>query len=285
MIDPEIIPRLRSDVAQCLVSFELVFPPSFFNIMMHVLVHLVDEIVILGPVFLHNMFPFERFMGVLKKYVRNRARIEGSISMGHQTEDVIRFCVDFIPGLNKIGLPKSRYEGRLTGKGTLGRDSIICRDGYSWSQAHYTVLHNSTLVTPYVDEHKNSLRCKHPEQCDDWITCEHIRTFSSWLETRLRGGNTVCDELYSLSRGPSSTVLTYKGYEINGNTFYTIAQDQKSTNQNNGVRFDAATESGKDTYYGYIVDIWELDYGHDFKVPLFKCKWVNLLGGGVQVDP
>ena len=70
MIDPEIIPRLRSDVAQCLVGFELVFPPTFFNIMTHVLVHLVDEIVILGPVFLHNMFPFERFMGVLKKYVK-----------------------------------------------------------------------------------------------------------------------------------------------------------------------------------------------------------------------
>ena len=28
-----------------------------------------------------------------------------------------------------------------------------------------------------------------------------------------------------------------------------------------------------------------LDYGVDFKVPLFKCKWVNLSGGGVQVDP
>ena len=285
VIDPEIIPRLRSDVAQCLVSFELVFPPSFFNIMTHVLVHLVDEIVILGPVFLHNMFPFERFMGVLKKYVRNRARPEGSISMGHQTEDVIGFCVDFIPGLKKIGLPKSRYEGRLTGKGTLGRDSIICRDGYSWSQAHYTVLQNSTLVTPYVDEHKNSLRSKHPEQCDDWITCEHIRTFSSWLETRLRGDNTVSDELYSLSRGPSSTVLTYKGYEINGNTFYTIAQDKKSTNQNSGVRFDAATENGqKVTYYGYIEEIWELDYGPSFKVPLFRCKWFKLTGGGVKVD-
>ena len=65
------------------------------------------------------MFPFERFMGVLKKYVRNRARPEGSISMGHQIEDVIGFCVDFIPGLKKIGLPKSRYEGRLTGKARL----------------------------------------------------------------------------------------------------------------------------------------------------------------------
>ena len=93
VIDPEIIPRLRTDVAQCLVSFELVFPPSFFNIMTHVLVHLVDEIVILGPVFLQNMYPFERFMGVLKKYVRNRARPEGSISMGHQTEDVIGFVL------------------------------------------------------------------------------------------------------------------------------------------------------------------------------------------------
>ncbi|XP_073359815.1 uncharacterized protein [Aegilops tauschii subsp. strangulata] len=239
VIDPEIIPRLRSDVAQCLVSFELVFPPSFFNIMTRVLFHLVDEIVILGPIFLHNMFPFERFMGVLKKYVCNRARPEGSISMGHQTEDVIGFCGDFIPGLNKTGLPKSRYEGRLTGKGTLGGDSIICRDDHSWSQAQYTVLQNSTMVTPYVDEHKNSLRSKHLEQ------------------------------------GPSSTVLTYKGYDINGNTFYTIAQDQKSTNQNSGVRFDAVTKRGKDTYYGYIVDIWELDYRHDFKVPLFKCKWVN----------
>src|SRR4051812_23279675 len=84
-------------------------------------------------------------------------------------------------------------------------------------------------------------------------------------------------------RKPSSTVLTYKGYEINGNTFYTIDQDQKTTNQNSGVRFDAATKSGKETYYGYIVDIWELNYGDDFKVPLFKCKWVNMLG--VQLDP
>ena len=33
------------------------------------------------------------------------------------------------------------------------------------------------------------------------------------------------------------------------------------------------------------MDIWELDYRHDFKIPLFKCKWVNLSRGRVQVDP
>ena len=65
-INPVHLAKLQNDMVQCLVSFELVFPPSFFNIMMHLLVHLIKEISILGPMFLHNMFPFERLMGVLK---------------------------------------------------------------------------------------------------------------------------------------------------------------------------------------------------------------------------
>ena len=74
---------------QCLVSFEMVFPPLFFNIMTHLLVHIVKEINILGYVLLHNMFPFERYMAVLKKYVRNRSRPEGCIVKGYGTEEVI----------------------------------------------------------------------------------------------------------------------------------------------------------------------------------------------------
>ena len=45
----------------------------------------------------------------------------------------------------------------------------------------------------------------------------------------------------------------FKGYEINGNTFYTIAQDKRSTNQNSGVRIDAIDPNrNKETYYGHI---------------------------------
>ncbi|KAK1606250.1 hypothetical protein QYE76_029923 [Lolium multiflorum] len=93
------------------------------------------------------------------------------------------------------------------------------------------------------------------------------------------------EQLYLLAKQPSSTISTFQGYEINGNTFYTFAQDKKSTNQNSGVRFDAADDNGKKvTYYGYIEEIWELEYGPNFKVPLFRCKWFNLKDG-VQVDP
>ena len=67
--NPVHLAKLQNDMVQCLVSFKLVFPPSFFNIMTHLLVHLIKEISIISPMFLHNMFPFERFMGILKKYV------------------------------------------------------------------------------------------------------------------------------------------------------------------------------------------------------------------------
>jgi len=103
-IDPMVLTKLQNDVVQCLISFELVFPPSFFNITTHLLVHLIKEISILGPMFLHNMFLFERSMGVLKKYIHNRARPEESIAKGYGIEEVIEFCIDFIPNLDPIGV-------------------------------------------------------------------------------------------------------------------------------------------------------------------------------------
>jgi hypothetical protein len=44
------------------------------------------------------------------------------------------------------------------------------------------------------------------------------------------------------------------------------------------------TDGTKETYYGVIEEIWELDYGPFLKVPLFRCQWVNLNQGGVLVD-
>ena len=70
-----------------------------------------------------------------------------------------------------------------------------------------------------------------------------------------------------------------------GNTFYTVAQDKRSINQNSGVRIDATDPNGnKQTYYGRIEEIWELNYAPTFKVPLFKCQWVKAIGGGVAAD-
>ena len=42
-IDPNKLIKLQNDVVQCLVSFEMVFAPSFFNIMTHLLVHIMTQ--------------------------------------------------------------------------------------------------------------------------------------------------------------------------------------------------------------------------------------------------
>jgi hypothetical protein len=139
-INPAQLAKLQNDVVQCLVSFELVFPSSFFNIMTHLLVHLIKDISIPSHVFLHNMFSFERFMGVQKKYVHNRAWPEGSITKGYGIEEVIEFCVDFIPDLDPIGVPESWHEGRLSGKGTLGKKAYIGKEDDYFRKAHYIVL-------------------------------------------------------------------------------------------------------------------------------------------------
>jgi hypothetical protein len=108
--------------------------------MTHLLVHLVKEISILRPVFLHNMFHFELFFAVLKKYVRNHAHLEGSIAKSYVIEEVIEFCIGYVDELCPIGVPVSRHEGRLIEKGTLGKKSINANDHASLSKAHFTVL-------------------------------------------------------------------------------------------------------------------------------------------------
>ena len=48
---------------------------------------------------------------------------------------------------------------------------------------------------------------------------------------------------------------------------------------------DATDNNGKkNTYYDYIEEIRELDYGPNFKVPPFHCQWVKLSGGEVTKD-
>jgi hypothetical protein len=54
--------------------------------------------------------------------VSNRGRPEGSIVKGYGIEEVIEFCVDFVPGLKLIGLPQLWHEGRVSGKGTIKKN-------------------------------------------------------------------------------------------------------------------------------------------------------------------
>ena len=85
VLDPMNLDKLQNDISLTLCQLEMFFPPAFFDIMVHLMIHIVKQIQILGLVFLHQMYPFERFMSVLKKYVHNKSHLEGCIIQGSGT--------------------------------------------------------------------------------------------------------------------------------------------------------------------------------------------------------
>jgi hypothetical protein len=148
VIDHEELDRMQTDIARILSSLEMFFPPSFFDVMVHLTVHLVDEIRYCGRVFLCNMYPFERFMGILKRYCRNQCHPEASNLQGYTAEEVVEFCTEYMKQ-RPIGLPLSHHEGRLDGKPVLA-GTQVCAIGDQTNQAHLMVLLNYPDLCAYA---------------------------------------------------------------------------------------------------------------------------------------
>jgi hypothetical protein len=142
-----------------------------------------------------------------------------------------------------------------------------------------------SIMSEYFDEHKEVLLRDNPGCNESWLANEHMRKFIGWLRDRISHSldTQTSEYLRKLARGPIFTVMKYQGYDIYGYTFYTEQQDNKSTYQNSGVCVDPydATGQDKNMYYGQIQEIWELDF-HGFKIPLFRCNWVDGMKGIVQ---
>lgn len=60
VIDREQISIMENEIVETLCIFERFFPPSFFDIMVHLTVHLGREARLCGPVHFRWMYPFER---------------------------------------------------------------------------------------------------------------------------------------------------------------------------------------------------------------------------------
>jgi hypothetical protein len=71
VIDVQSLDDLEKNMCETMYLLEAYFLPTFFNIFVHLIVHLVKEIKYLGPMLLHHMYPYERFMSTLNRYVKS----------------------------------------------------------------------------------------------------------------------------------------------------------------------------------------------------------------------
>ncbi|RYE04240.1 MAG: DUF4218 domain-containing protein, partial [Rickettsiaceae bacterium] len=58
--------KAQDSIIEILCKLEMIFPPAFFTIMVHVTIHLPDEALCGGPVHMRWMYPIERYLGTLK---------------------------------------------------------------------------------------------------------------------------------------------------------------------------------------------------------------------------
>ncbi|XP_019183937.1 PREDICTED: uncharacterized protein LOC109178839 [Ipomoea nil] len=191
-------------------------------------------VTLLRSCYLRWMYPFEQYMKVLKGYVWNRYRPEASIVESYIAEEY-------------------RHEGRSVGKGTRGR-KVAGMPREDIEEAHLYILHNTSEVEPYLDEHKALIKEQNPRKTDMWIVSEHNRTFISWFKNKVLSATNYSEIVRWLAHGP---------------LHFSSSKDK------NPVIAELS-------YYGVIEEIWEVDYVQ-FKVPMFRCKWVDSKHG-VKAD-
>ncbi|XP_028110958.1 uncharacterized protein LOC114309427 [Camellia sinensis] len=244
------------------------------------------------------MYPFERYMKILKGYVKNRARPEGCIAECYLVEECMQFCSGYTKKAAEIGARHNRnteFESETILEGhpiTSGKSIMIPDDVLQI--AHRCVLINSAEVQPHIEMHAEELKRLDKRFLRDaaLLHSRQMDTFCQWLKEKINScGGEVSNTLKWLAVGPRNNAMPYLGYVINGHRFHTTNVERAT--QNSGVSIEAETfcrASKRDTtqvvskisFYGVIKEIILLDY-YKFQVRLFKCDWATT-GNGAKVE-
>ncbi|GJV53955.1 hypothetical protein Tco_1449696 [Tanacetum coccineum] len=274
--------KAQSKVIDILCNLELIYPPAFFDIMIHLVIHLPLEAIFGGPIRPRWMYPFEKYMKKLKKYVRNKAKPEGSIAEGYVAEEALTFSsyyfrdvttkfnrpdrnVDFPPPTCQFQVFKSLCK-------SIGLWSVIRIDHQELKKVIWYVLHNS----PEIDTYRAKFKSEFPNK-------DMKEEFPGWFGKQIRQrhvdndpGVSESSELFALACGPSQTPISVNSCVVNGVRFVVHSRDERRTTQNSGI---CSPGPDGEMYYGQLEQILEFSY-LSFKTVLFRVKWFDTSNKG-----
>ena len=99
---------------------------------------------------------------------------------GYHTKEIVNACIDYIAGMEPIVVLVSRYEGRLCGKGTIGKKRFN-DEGYELvRKVHSSVLLHLDIVASYTEKHLHELHLGNKvARSEDSIVEQHKLEFST----------------------------------------------------------------------------------------------------------
>jgi hypothetical protein len=122
---------------------------------------------------------------------------------GYYIEEAVEWALNYMDPSNPIGVPKSHHEGRLIGKGIIGKKGIT-PDPHLFHCAHFHVLQQMSIVLEYLGEHNEVLLRDNPGHSESWLVNEHMRKFIGCLRDQIsQSSDTETSEyLKKLACGP-----------------------------------------------------------------------------------
>ncbi|XP_013601902.1 PREDICTED: uncharacterized protein LOC106309422 [Brassica oleracea var. oleracea] len=249
--------------------------------MEHLPVHLPDEAALGGPVQYRWMYVFERYMYHLKKMVKNKANIAGSIVAQCLNEEIstasatyfgkVRFTYTYedVPNL-------FYHEGRVSGKATT-----------RWlTDVDFTVLQTFMLLNCDVFEPYERMFDEFVMEANPNITSNDLQRakdqhFAKWVKDFITNASETYEfPLWMLDfiQGPHRNYTSWPIYFSRGYCFHTHSHGQDKNTQYYGVYVRGTTET---EYYGLIEEIMMIEYGGavSLKAMIFKCKWFDTVVG------
>ncbi|KAI9119840.1 hypothetical protein K1719_009229 [Acacia pycnantha] len=160
-LNVEKLRHLEASMPITLCKLEMVFPPSLFDSMEHLPVHLAYEAKVGGPQQYRWMYPFERFLRTLKHKIKNPRYVEGSIAEAYLVEEAAKFASYYYPPEMMSrwrGVPRNddasdtrdqksifNFPGRVVGK--RSRSTLDRRDK---RVAEWYILNNCEEAAQYL---------------------------------------------------------------------------------------------------------------------------------------
>ncbi|MCH83375.1 hypothetical protein A2U01_0004194, partial [Trifolium medium] len=258
VLDVKVIEKLQQRISLTLCHMEMIFPPSFFTIMVHLVIHLGEEAMLAGPVHYRWMYPVERSFGHLKSYVRNKAAPEGCIAEGYIVEECLTFCSRYLEDGDietRFNRPRRNDDDNGVSSSSestiflklfptlgkpIGATKIVSLPNLEMIQAHRYVLANCELVDPFREMFKTEVtRMYRGKRNSTRVVEEYVHQhFHEWFKEYVARKDDSMDftsEIEWLARGPNNIARRFHGYNIHGFKFRTEKKEQGLKTQNSGV--------------------------------------------------
>nr|XP_048328587.1 uncharacterized protein LOC107404290 [Ziziphus jujuba var. spinosa] len=232
---------------------------AFFDIMVHLAVHLPYKAKMAGP--------------VLGGCILLKAHPEGSIAEGYVVNEALTYCSMYLHGIEtRFNRPERNKDGENQIASTL---SVFTQP--------VNLLGKPQFVELKDDDYKKA-HCEHTKLLQNRgvtsILQVQEKEFPQWFEQRIKYFSRckypmVTDELYSLACGPDYGIRSYSGCVVNGFRYRTKVRDDRRVTQNCGIWVVGDHDGEFCDFYGVIEDILVLDYRSKHSVVLFRCAWFD----------